>query len=266
METPAQIDLNERAPNFVVCAWTRRSAATQRRSGGRARAQTSAAIAGDTCRAVLPVLLRPTAWPRPDGPPWPPSTFDPADEWAEAVLDDWDSVDSDVSTSPDGGAGERLGVLYRLYSRPLLRYLAKLTLGDQRLAEDICQETFIRAWSHLKRDPGMDLESYRPWLYTVARRLVVDMVRARRARPVEVLVEDLAHLVSTRDSAGGVVMAGAIRDALLRLEPAQRQLLLDLYYHGRSPGEVAKELDIPVGTVKSRSYYARLALRTYLTD
>jgi RNA polymerase sigma-70 factor (ECF subfamily) len=163
-------------------------------------------------------------------------------------------------------AGERLRELYRLYSRPLLNYLGKLTLGDLRLAEDICQETFMRAWSHLRQHAEADLDAFRPWLYTVARRLVVDMVRARRARPVEVIVEDLAQLAPTQDSASGVVMAGAIRQALLRLEPAQRQLLIDLYYHGRSPREVAEELNIPVGTVKSRAYYAKRALRTYLTE
>jgi RNA polymerase sigma-70 factor (ECF subfamily) len=173
---------------------------------------------------------------------------------------------SDVSMSSDRVAGERVGELYRLYSRPLLNYLVKLTLGDLRLAEDICQETFLRAWSHLRHHAGTDLVSLRPWLYTVARRLVVDMVRARRARPVEVMVEDLSQLASAQDSAGGVVMAGAIREALLRLEPAQRQLLLDLYYHGRSPGEVAQELNVPVGTVKSRAYYVKRVLRMYLTE
>ncbi len=61
-------------------------------------------------------------------------------------------------------------------------------------------------------------------------------------------------------------MADAVREALMRLEPAQRKLLIDLYYHGRSPREVANELNIPVGTVKSRAYYARRALRMYLTE
>ena len=157
-------------------------------------------------------------------------------------------------------------MLYGSYSRPLLNYLVKLTLGDLRLAEDICQETFMRAWSHLRQHADADVDALRPWLYTVARRLVVDMVRARRSRPVEVMVEDLARLSIAQDTAGGVVMAGAVREALLRLEPAQRKLLIDLYYHGRSPREIADELNIPLGTVKSRAYYAKRALRTYLTE
>jgi RNA polymerase sigma-70 factor (ECF subfamily) len=174
-------------------------------------------------------------------------------------------ADSDLSVSADPAA-ERLRALHRLHSKPLLSYIVKLTLGDVRIAEDIVQETFVRAWRHLRHQPDTDLEAFRPWLYTVARRLVVDMLRARRSRPVEVIVEDLARLSATEDSAGGVIMADTVRRALMRLDPAQRKLLIDLYCHGRSPREVAKELNIPVGTVKSRSFYAKRALRKYLTE
>ncbi len=52
----------------------------------------------------------------------------------------------------------------------------------------------MRAWRHLRQHAETDLDAFRPWLYTVARRLVVDMLRARRARPIEVMVEDLARL------------------------------------------------------------------------
>ena len=161
-------------------------------------------------------------------------------------------------------AASRLRALHEMYSKALFNYLVKLTLGDRRLAEDITQETFVRAWNHLRRNEDTDVETFRPWLYTVARRLVVDMVRARRARPVEVIVDDMSLLSTHEDTVGDLVMARTVQEALMRLEPPQRALLIDLYYHGRTPTEVAAKLNIPVGTVKSRTYYAKRALRSHL--
>jgi RNA polymerase sigma-70 factor (ECF subfamily) len=161
-------------------------------------------------------------------------------------------------------ADAALQELHRMYSKALFNYLVKLTLGDRRAAEDITQETFVRAWNHLQHHHDTDLESFRPWLYTVARRLVVDMLRARRSRPVEVIVDDLTQLSDANDSIGSLIIVQVVREALMRLPPMQRALLVDLYYHGRTPTEVAEKLNIPVGTVKSRTYYAKRALRSSL--
>ena len=158
----------------------------------------------------------------------------------------------------------RLRALHQMHSKPLFNYLVKLTLGDRLLAEDIVQETFVRAWSHLKRHNDTDLETFRPWLYTVARRLVIDVLRARRSRPAEVVFDDLARFSVSEDIVSDLVVAETVRAALMKLEPKQRALLIELYYHGRSPTEVAGRLNIPVGTVKSRAYYAKRALRSYL--
>ena len=141
---------------------------------------------------------------------------------------------------------ERLHERYRVQ---LYGYLVKLTLGDTRMAEDIVQETFVRAWRQIGRDPGIEVETFAGWLYTVARRLVVDMLRARRARPSEVIVDDLSQVSAAQDPIGGLVAAHAVRDALRTLSLDHRVVLIELYYHGRSPTEVADLLDIPVGTV-----------------
>ena len=66
--------------------------------------------------------------------------------------------------------------LYRLHARPLFRFLLRLTLGDRREAEDCLQETFLRTWRWLQ-EHTVDPEIMRPWLYTVARRIVIDGVR-----------------------------------------------------------------------------------------
>ncbi|GGM63328.1 sigma-70 family RNA polymerase sigma factor [Dactylosporangium sucinum] len=167
-------------------------------------------------------------------------------------------------TGPAAMADTQLAKLHELHSNALLKYLVKLTLGDSRLAEDILQETFVRAWRHLSRYDDTDLDAFRPWLYTVARRLVVDMLRSRKSRPAEVMVDDLARLSVADDTIGNLVSAHAVRDALMRLRPEHRIVLIQLYYYGRSPSEVAEMLDIPLGTVKSRAYYAKQALRSHL--
>src|SRR5688572_25190469 len=163
-------------------------------------------------------------------------------------------------------ADARVRTLHELHKKQLLNYLVKLTLGDRRMAEDITQETFVRAWSHLQKHDDTDLETFRPWLYTVARRLVVDMLRARKSRPVEVIVDDFARLSIAEDTIGNLINGRTVHEAMMKLEAGQRCLLIELYYHGSSPTEVAKMLDIPVGTVKSRAYYAKQALRFFLAQ
>ncbi|MEV6810741.1 sigma-70 family RNA polymerase sigma factor [Micromonospora sp. NPDC051296] len=163
-----------------------------------------------------------------------------------------------------GSAEVKLDTLHQLHSASLFNYLVKLTLGDRLLAEDILQETYLRAWRHLLRNEDADIEIFRPWLFTVARRLVVDMLRARRARPTEVMAEDLTRICVGEDRIDQVVGAHIVRDALRQLSVEHRVVLLELYFHGRSPTEVAALLDVPLGTVKSRAYYAKQALRAQL--
>ncbi|WP_158273859.1 sigma-70 family RNA polymerase sigma factor [Micromonospora sp. RP3T] len=173
---------------------------------------------------------------------------------------------AEAAATPTSRADAQLTRLHELHSKQLLNYLVKLTLGDRKLAEDLLQETFVRAWRHLSRHGDTDIDTFRPWLYTVARRLVVDMLRSRRSRPSEVVMDDLTKLSVSEDTIADVVSARAVREALLRLRPDQRGVLIELYFHGRTPSEVAARLGVPVGTVKSRAHYAKQALRTYLNQ
>src|SRR3954451_6343828 len=86
-----------------------------------------------------------------------------------------------------------LRVLYEQHAAPLLAYSLRLTAGDRGRAEDIVQETLLRAWRHpLALDP--ERGSVRSWLFTVGRTVAVDARRARKARPTEVGDEALAYL------------------------------------------------------------------------
>jgi RNA polymerase sigma-70 factor, ECF subfamily len=167
------------------------------------------------------------------------------------------------NSSPDAEA--QLASLYAAIHAPLSRFVLKLTLGDQQLAEDIVQETFVRAWRYLSRHPEASAETFRPWLYTVARRLVIDTIRARRARPPEYITDDLTRIASIDNDIDAFIIAESIHDALLALNPEHRTILIELYYRGRSIAELAADLNVPTGTIKSRSYYAKQALQALLS-
>jgi RNA polymerase sigma-70 factor, ECF subfamily len=157
-----------------------------------------------------------------------------------------------------------LSELYREHGVALKFFVMRLNAGDQHSAEDITQETMLRAWTHADSLRGSD-RSIRPWLFTVARRLLIDANRQRDTRPYEVPYPS-AHDADTSLEEG--FEAAQTRDEVVRalrsLTPAQREVLLYTHYLGRSVAEAAQELGIPSGTVKSRTYNALRALRARL--
>jgi RNA polymerase sigma-70 factor, ECF subfamily len=156
-------------------------------------------------------------------------------------------------------ADEWIRALYDLHAEPLMRFLLKLTLGQRQAAEDMLQETLLRAWQNVDKLPD-DLAALRPWLFTVARRVASDASRSRSARPVEVTMTDRVHEPVGPDLSEYVVSTHTIRDALPRLSPDHQVVLIELYYRGCSTAEAAHRLGIPEGTVKSRAHYALRSL------
>jgi len=152
--------------------------------------------------------------------------------------------------------------LYAEHGRSLLAYATRLT-GDRAAAEDVVQETLVRAWKHVDDLQNDGKGSVRGWLLTVARNLVTDRARARAARPQE--VPEPAEGVPTpsveRDHAQGVVDSMTVLGAMDGLSTEHREVLVEIYYRGRTVAEAAKTLGVAPGTVKSRSYYALRALR-----
>jgi RNA polymerase sigma-70 factor (ECF subfamily) len=168
-------------------------------------------------------------------------------------------------------ADERLmRELYEDHAGVLLGYVRRLVGGDTARAEDVVQETLLRAWRHpdaLDPDrPGG--ASVRAWLLTVARHLVIDGERARQARPREVPHPEEGtapvgsrHALSVDDELDRVLLAHGMTEAMGALTSDHRAVVDQLYFRDRSVADAARALGVPEGTVKSRAYYALRALR-----
>ena len=104
-----------------------------------------------------------------------------------------------------------------------------------------------------------------PWLATVARRIVIDQGRRKRARPMEAGDEMLENVPVT-DTTEDLLRKVVVADALRALSPAHREVLNETILRDRTVNEAAAILGVPVGTVKSRVYYALRALRLVLAE
>jgi RNA polymerase sigma-70 factor, ECF subfamily len=154
--------------------------------------------------------------------------------------------------------------LWDEHAGPLLGFVLRLTGGDRGAAEDVVQETLLQAWRHPEAlDPARG--PLRPWLLTVARRLVIDQHRARRARPQEVGDDGLSDRAAD-DGIDAALDRWLVADALASLSRAHREVLLHTYYAGRTATEAAVVLGVPPGTVKSRAFYALKALKLALEE
>jgi RNA polymerase sigma-70 factor (ECF subfamily) len=159
---------------------------------------------------------------------------------------------------------EVLRTLHAEHGDALFAHAVRLCDGDRQRAEDLVQETLLRAWRHPEAlDP--DRGSARAWLFTTARHLAIDAWRRRTARVGEVITDTLPEPPPV-DETERAVEAWTIADALAKLSEPHRRVIVECFYRGRSVAEAASVIGVPPGTVKSRTHYAMRALRLVLEE
>lgn len=180
-----------------------------------------------------------------------------------------------MSRYRDDGQETVFTELVRRYERELFRYLARY-LGDNTLAEDVFQNTFLQI--HLKRGLYEDGRPFRPWLYAIATHQAVDALRKAGRHPTISLDQKVTP--AQRESEAGslldlLVTDGVgplaelqeqerqqwVRESVERLPDLLRQTLILAYHQDLKYREIADILKIPVGTVKSRLHAALAKLQ-----
>ncbi|MDR3633762.1 MAG: sigma-70 family RNA polymerase sigma factor [Isosphaeraceae bacterium] len=162
------------------------------------------------------------------------------------------------------GWPEAFEELIREMERPLLYYLAKLLRDDER-ALDVLQEIWLRAFRTIRRleDP----RRLRPWLYRIAHGLVVDRIRQDDARERAEQARAVTSDAAAEEDEFEAEDAAAIHCALDALDARHREVLILHFLEAMPLADIAAVIGLPVGTVKSRVFYGKKALReTLLRD
>jgi len=152
--------------------------------------------------------------------------------------------------------------LHDVYAGPLYVF-AYRRLKDGQAAEEVVQDTLLRAWRSADRyDP--ERGPVAAWLFAIARNLVIDHERRRESRP-----ETVALPAAVPEPGGEIermLETWQVVDALAGLSAPHREVILTCHYRGHTVAEAAAMLGVPDGTVKSRLYYGLRALRLRLEE
>jgi len=167
---------------------------------------------------------------------------------------------SSPGTTP--AAEQRLIAIAGEHREAVLAHAVYLTRGDAAWAEDIVQETFLRAWRHWERLTP-DQGSVRGWLLRVTHNLVMDEYRSVRKRRGELPLVS-GDDIAVSESFDQVLSAQIVHQALDQLPRQHREVLEATYLCDQTAAQAAHRLGIPVGTVKSRVFYGLRMLRSIM--
>ncbi len=161
------------------------------------------------------------------------------------------------------GQWEALRDLYQRYSAGVYQ-LARRRLNDDRMAEDVVQDVFLRVWYHAgKWDASRG--SVDTWILVIARHVTYDYLRNQvQQGHLRAIDEALVQLIDPQDSIGELIELETMNQMLETLSPEQRQVIRLIYADGLTAARAAEVLGIPLGTVKSRLRLALDHLRRHL--
>ena len=157
---------------------------------------------------------------------------------------------------------EAMGVLYDRYSRALYG-IAFRVVRSEKETEDVLQDAFVRIWEQIDRFDQKRGTLY-TWMHTVVRNLSLDMVKSKGYRSSQEN-QNLTNLVDTLEAREQELSTTLrlldVKESVSSLEPELVEIVDTLYFQGFTQSEAAKELNLPVGTVKTRARRALNHLR-----
>jgi RNA polymerase sigma-70 factor, ECF subfamily len=170
------------------------------------------------------------------------------------------------SASPTTAPGGNLKTLYRRYSHELYGF-AYRALDDRGAADELVQDVFTSVWRHAA-SYDQRRGSVRTWVYRIARNAVIDRHRHSSVRPrLAALAEDETNEPAALDqSIEQIVLRSQVTAALARLTPEHRDVVQLAHYQGMTMREIAEAKGVPIGTIKSRAWYAMRSLRLTLDE
>jgi RNA polymerase sigma-70 factor (ECF subfamily) len=186
-------------------------------------------------------------------------------ERARVVANQTAEIELTLIQQAGNGDSNAFGELVRRHYAPIVNVVYRMC-GDANLAEDMAQETFLRAWSNLAS--FRPKASLRHWLYRIAVNATLDVLRRKTEEPVE---DEFIQMVSDQSPGPEATViekeqAADLQKKLKSLPEASRTVLVLREYGGLSYQEIATTLELPVGTVMSRLNYARTRLREMLKE
>lgn len=168
--------------------------------------------------------------------------------------------DPDLAVRFAAGDEQAVRAIYDRYAGPVLT-VAMRVLTNRALAEEAVQTTMLKAWRGASSfDPSRELA---PWLYTIARRVAIDIYRRERAAEMssELADDDVAVLPLSFERTWE---AWEVRSALAQIPAEEREVVRLMHLVGMTHREIAGHLSIPIGTVKSRAARAHRRLAALL--
>ena len=177
-------------------------------------------------------------------------------------------VQPGVMVTAGFGDEDEVYAAYLLHGPELYRFVLR-GLRDPGAAQDVVQETFLRAWRAAERfDP--ELASLRVWLFAIARNAMLDAVRAAKVRPWQADLVDSPTLEaaggSVDDASEQLLRGWVVEEALQRISEDHREAIVQTHLLERPYVEVAGALGIPIGTLRSRVFYGLKALRVAMDE
>jgi len=166
----------------------------------------------------------------------------------------------------DDRTGDSLRTLYRRYSDELYGF-AYQALGDRGAADEVVQDVFTSVWRNAHTYDERR-GSFRTWVYRIARNAVIDKRRRRAVRPALSVYEETPdnEKGALDESIEQAALRWQVAAALARLTPEHREVVRLAHYEGMTMREIADAKGLPIGTIKSRAWYAMRSLRLTLEE